>query len=87
MTTQMNKSIYLLDRSLKVDVYFEPEDRDFKDNICISLCEDCPESEKIFVADETNIYLTNEQALQLAETLLKAVSESGSSAARKQTRH
>ena len=79
MTTQMNKSIYLLDRSLKVDVYFEPEDRDFNDNICVSMVEDCSDCEKIFVADETNIYLSPEQALQLAKALMQAVSDSGSS--------
>jgi hypothetical protein len=77
MTTQMKKSIYLLDRSLKVDVYYEPEDRNFNDNICISFCEECPDYEKIFVADETNIYLTSEQARQLAEALLQATFESG----------
>ena len=81
--TQVNRSIYLLDRSLKVDVYFEPEDRDFKDNICVSWCEDCPDYEKIFLADETNIYLSKEQALRLAEALMQAVSESGSSAGNK----
>jgi hypothetical protein len=83
MTAQMNKSIYLLDRSLKVNVYFEPEDRDFNDNICVSCCEECADNEKIFVADETNIYLSHEQAMQLAEALMQAVSESGSSTDKK----
>ena len=83
MTTQAPKSVYLLDRSLKVEVYFEPEDREFNDNICISFCEECPDYEKIFVADETNIYLTSEQAHQLALSLMQAISESGFSEAKK----
>jgi hypothetical protein len=77
MTTKVHHSIYLLDRSLKVDVYFEPEDREFNDNIRISFNEDCPDEEKILVADETNIYLTSKQAHQLALALMQAISESG----------
>ena len=70
------KTIYLLDRSLKVDVYFEPDDLSFKDNICVSICEDCPDSEKIFIADETNIYLSAEESKKLGEILLAASDES-----------
>jgi hypothetical protein len=79
MPTQPQKSIYLLDRSLKVDVYFEPDDRDFKDNICISFCEECPDNEKIFVADETNMFISVEQARHLAEILINAANESETS--------
>jgi hypothetical protein len=77
MTTQTSKSIYLLDRSLKVDVYFEPEDREFNDDICISICEECPDSEKVLVADETNIYVSPAQAHQLALALMEAIADSG----------
>jgi hypothetical protein len=69
----MENSIYLLDRSLKLDVYFDSEDCQFNDNICVSICEDCPDGEKILVADETNIYLSAEQAQQLADALLQAI--------------
>jgi hypothetical protein len=72
----MENSIYLLDRSLKLDVYFDSEDSQFSDNICMSICEDCPDGEKIFVADETNIYLSSEQAQQLADALLQAIQRS-----------
>lgn len=72
----MENSIYLLDRSLKLDVYFDPEDSQFNDNICVSICEDCEDTEKILVADETNVYLTEEQAKQLADALLAAVKQS-----------
>ena len=69
-------SIFLLDDSLKVDVFFEPGDNEFADNICIMVDEDCPEDEKIFRADETNIFLTPLQARQLAQALLDAAAES-----------
>jgi hypothetical protein len=69
-------SIYLLDDSLKIDIFFEPGDTEFADNICIEVDEDCPEGEKIFRADETNIYLTASQARQLAQALLAAAEES-----------
>jgi hypothetical protein len=66
-------AIYLLDNSLKVEVYFESIDSEFNDNICISFVEDCPEEEKIFLAGETNIYLTPEEACLLASALSRAV--------------
>ena len=68
--------IYLLDHSLKVDVFYDPEDCKFNDNICVSLFESCPEDERILQADEVNIYLTEEQARELAEELLKAAKKS-----------
>lgn len=69
-------ALYLLDNSLKVSVYFDAVDSAFDDNICISFVEDCPEEEKIFLAGETNIYLTPEQACSLAAVLTKAVKDS-----------
>ena len=81
MDTKKRKSIYLLDRSLKVDVYFEPEDSEYADNICVSICEDCPNNEKLFLADETNIFLSCEQSRQLAEALLDAIQQSNASSA------
>jgi hypothetical protein len=69
-------AIYLLDNSLKVEVFFDPSDSEFEDNICISFVEDCPEDEKLFWAGESNIYLTSEQACQFAEALVKAVNDS-----------
>jgi hypothetical protein len=66
-------SISLLDNSLKVTVYFEESDRDFEDDICISFEEDCPAEEKIFRADETNIYITPDQACLLVLALQRAM--------------
>lgn len=72
--------IYLLDDTLKVNVYYDPSDCGFDDNICFSFLEECPEEEKILRASETNLYLTCDQARQIALALLQAVgdSESGS---------
>lgn len=69
-------TVYLLDDSLKVDVYFDESDREYEDNICLSVFEDCPEEEKLFRVGQTNLYLTCEQARQLGEALLKAAASS-----------
>jgi hypothetical protein len=69
-------AIYLLDNSLKVNIFFEEFDSGFDDNICISFCEDCPEEERVFRADETNLYLTKDEATQFAIALLQAIAES-----------
>ena len=66
---------YLLDNSLKVDIFFDSNDSQFDDNIRISFIEECPEEEKIFLAGETNIYLTPEQACELAEALKQAIKD------------
>lgn len=68
--------ISLLDGSLRVQIFYEEPDASFEDNVCISFLEYCPEDEKIFKAGETNIFLTPEQAAQLAEALSKAAAES-----------
>jgi len=69
-------SLFLLDDTLSVDVYFDRSDNQFSDNVCIRLWESCPEDEKIFIADETNLFLTPDQALQLVQMLLAAVDDS-----------
>ncbi len=71
-------AIYLLDDSLKVEVFFDPEDCEFNDNICVRFTEECPEEEKLFWAGETNIYLTPDQARQLARVLNDAAAASTS---------
>jgi hypothetical protein len=68
-------SIYLLDNSLKVDVYYDPSDSEFKDNICICFIEECPEDERLFLAGESNIYLTPDEACQFAQALIKAIKD------------
>ncbi|HSF80774.1 MAG TPA: hypothetical protein VLA49_06050 [Anaerolineales bacterium] len=68
--------LQLLDNSLQVQVFYEEPDCDFEDNVCISFIEDCPEEEKVFIHDETNIFLTIEQAEQFAQALLAAAQNS-----------
>jgi hypothetical protein len=64
--------IYLLDESLMINIFYEPKDCDFRDNICLSIIEDCPEEERIFKAEQSNLFLTSNQARQLASALNKA---------------
>lgn len=66
-------AIVLLDGTMKVEVFFDDSDNEFDDNICLSFVEDCPDDEKVFWAGETNLYLTPQQACQLAEALQRAV--------------
>ena len=68
-------AIFLLDNSLKVEIFFDSNDNQYEDNIRISFVEECPEDEKIFLAGETNIYLTPEQACELAEALNQAIKD------------
>jgi hypothetical protein len=74
------KPIVLLDNTLLIEVLYMSEDKDLADNICIKVSESCPEDEKVFVHDESHLYITREQAQELAEALLKAVEKSGKSA-------
>ena len=67
--------ILLLDESLRVRIYYDCDDCEFDDNICVSLVEECPDEEKILIADETNIYLTPEQAKAVAQALIAAINE------------
>ncbi len=69
-------SIFLLDKSLRVTIFFEENDSTFEDDVCLSIVEECPEDEKLFKVDETNIFITPDEACQLANALLDAASKS-----------
>jgi len=69
-------SLNILDDTLNIDVFYEEHDRAFCDNICIRFWESCPDEERLFLHDETNIYLTPEQACALARLLLEAAGRS-----------
>lgn len=69
-------TISLLDDSLKVQIFFEPQDCEFSDNICVKIFEECPDDEKVLRGDETNIYLDPQQARHLAYAFLHAAGES-----------
>ena len=68
--------IWLLDESLRVRIFYDCNDCNYEDNVCISLYESCPPDEKVFKADETNLFLTPEQANQLALALIHAARQS-----------
>ncbi|KAA3660214.1 MAG: hypothetical protein DWQ04_20065 [Chloroflexi bacterium] len=70
------KQLSLLDNSLEVSIYFEHSDSEYADDICVCFKEYCQEEEKIFKAGETNIFLTPDQANQLALALIEASKQS-----------
>ncbi len=72
-------TILLLDGTLKIDIFYECDDQDFEDNICVSVIESCPANERLLRAGETNIFLTRDQAQALGEALLAAAQHSGES--------
>lgn len=70
------EEILLVDETLRVVVFYEAQDKDFADNVCLCIEEDCPEEERLFREQITNLFLTREQARRLAEALLQAVEHS-----------
>ena len=69
-------AIELLNGSLKIEVFFDKNDKEYEDNICLCVQEFGPEDEKILYAGETNIFINAEQARLLAEMLIKAADHS-----------
>ncbi len=67
------KPIILLDESLQVEIYYESDDCGYEDNICLKVIESCPEEEKIFLHDESHLYLTQEQAQAILTALQEAL--------------
>jgi hypothetical protein len=66
-------SVILFDGGLKIEIFFDESDREFDDDICIQLIEDCPEEEKVLKFDETNLYITPDQACLLILALQRAM--------------
>ena len=69
-------AIKLLNGSLKIEIFFDKKDREYEDNICVCVREYGPEDEKILYAIETNIFINDEQARELAEMLTTAADHS-----------
>ena len=69
-------SIYLLDGTLQFEIFYECEDQDLEDNICISIIERCVPEERLLCAGETNLFLTPGEARQLGEALIQAAQHS-----------
>lgn len=76
LSNEVNMStITLLDGSLKLSIFYEANDKDFDDDICLCFREDCPEDEKLFKADEVNFYITPEQAALMVLELNRAIQD------------
>jgi len=69
-------TIHLLEGTLEVDIFYECDDQDLDDNVCIKIVERCPPDERLLRAGETHIFLTAAQARELGEMLLAAASHS-----------
>jgi hypothetical protein len=65
-------TIPLLNDCMQVDIFYETEDQQFSDNICIRIRETCPSEERLMLAEESNIFITPQEACTLANALLKA---------------
>ncbi len=68
--------IKLLGGELIINICYENSDKEFDDNICLSFSEPCLDDTRIFRAAETNLYITPQEARELAEILLKAAETS-----------
>ena len=69
-------TIYLLDNTLQIDIFYDCDNHDLEDHICVAVIERCPPQERLLRAGETHIFLTPAQARQLAEALLAAAHNS-----------
>lgn len=68
-------SISLLDGGLQLNIYYEESDREFDDDICIRIIEDCPEDERVLKFDETHLYITPDQTCLLILALQRAMDQ------------
>jgi hypothetical protein len=68
-------SVSLLEGGLLINIYFDESDREFDDDICIEITEDCPEDERVLRFEETNIYITPDQACLLILELQRAMDD------------
>jgi hypothetical protein len=70
------KPILLLDDSIQIEISFSREDSDLEDNICLVICESCPDDEKVFKHEESHLFITRQQAYDLIVALTDALQES-----------
>jgi hypothetical protein len=71
-------TLYLLDQTLQIDIFYDCEDQDLEDNICLTVVESCPPAEKILRSGKTHLYLTPAESRALGEALLAAADRSAS---------
>jgi hypothetical protein len=68
--------VKLINGALLVNINFETSDSEYDDNICLCFEEPCLEEEKVFRAEQTNIFLTPKEARNLAKALINAANHS-----------
>jgi hypothetical protein len=68
--------VKLINGALLVNINFETSDSEYDDNICLCFEEPCLEEEKVFRAEQTNIFLTPKEARNLAQALINAANHS-----------
>ena len=68
-------AVKILDDSITFEAFADHEDAAFEDDICLRFTESCPEEEKVFYGGENNLYVTRDQARQIAIEILKALDE------------
>lgn len=66
----------MLNGSLIIEIFYDRRDREYEDNICLCINESGPDEEKIFYASETNLFITAEEARNLAKLLTEAANAS-----------
>ena len=69
-------AIKILNGSMIIEIFFDKQDHEYEDNICVCIKESGPDDEKIMYAHETNVFLTPEQARELAQMLNNAADQS-----------
>lgn len=69
-------TIFLLDDTIEIDIFFDCEDHDLEDNICVTIIERCDPSERLLRAGQTNIFITPTQAQALGNAFLHAAKHS-----------
>ena len=68
-------AVKILDDSITFEAFVDHEDAGFEDDICLRFTETCPEEEKVFYGGENNLYVTRDQARQIAVEILKALDD------------
>jgi hypothetical protein len=69
------EAITLLDGEMKIRVFFEIPEEDYKDNVHLSLSEDCPEERALLRGDEVAFSMTSQEARKLAQRLVQAADQ------------
>lgn len=68
--------VEILNGSLQINIRYEHTDSTYDDNVCLCFKEPCHDDEKLFRANETNLFLTPKEARTLAKALLAVAEQS-----------